>query len=66
MEFRRTACSLYPFPDILYVQRPSYFEKSAGGRMETEDIILGKAKYEDWRSMAYPLPGCILISRHPP
>ncbi len=29
----------------------SYFEKSAGGRMETEDIILGKAKYEDWRSI---------------
>ena len=22
-----------------------------GGRMETEDIILGKAKYEDWRSI---------------
>lgn len=21
------------------------------GRMETEDIILGKAKYEDWRSI---------------
>lgn len=21
------------------------------GRMETEDIILGKAKYEDWKSI---------------